>query len=191
MVTGHVAKNFDLRGIVTGLREALGLNAAQPLERGAPGLHPGRSGRTEMAGRVVATLGQIDPRVARMWELPAETFIAELDLAQLLAEIPSRPSAVQPPRYPAAIRDLAMVVEEARPYGDIEQAVVESAKGVVESVALRDVYRGPQVGEGKKSFAVRIVLRSPSGTLSEDDVDKAMRRIQGRLERGLGAVLRS
>ena len=82
-------------------------------------------------------------------------------------------------------------MEEARSYREIEQAVVESAKGVVESVALRDVYRGPQAGEGKKSFAVRIVLRSPSGTLSEDDVDKAMRRIQGRLERGLGAVLRS
>ena len=64
-------------------------------------------------------------------------------------------------------------------------------KGVVESIALRDVYRGPQVGEGKKSFAVRIVLRSSAATLSEEDVDKAMRRIQGRLERGLGAVLRT
>ncbi len=182
---------FDLRGIVAGLREAIGVPAAQVLERGAPGLHPGRSGRSEVDGRTVATLGQIDPRVAQKWELPAETFIAELDLTQLLAEMPARPSAVQPPRYPAAMRDLAIVVEEARSYREIEQAVVESAKGVVESVALRDVYRGPQAGEGKKSFAVRIVLRSPSGTLSEDDVDKAMRRIQGRLERGLGAVLRS
>jgi phenylalanyl-tRNA synthetase beta chain len=58
-------------------------------------------------------------------------------------------------------------------------------------VALRDVYRGAQAGEGKKSFAVRIVLRSPSGTLALEDVEKAMRRIQGRLERGLGAVLRT
>ncbi|MDQ2951964.1 MAG: hypothetical protein M3R54_06840, partial [Chloroflexota bacterium] len=181
----------DLRGIVAGLRQSLALKAAQPFERGAPGLHPGRSGHVDAGGRAVTTLGQVDPRVAEMWELPAETFIAELDLAQLLAESRAQPSAVQPPRYPAAIRDLAIVVEDARSYADIEQAVVESAKGVVESVALRDVYRGPQAGEGKKSFAVRIVLRSPSGTLSEEDVDKAMRRIQGRLERGMGAVLRS
>jgi phenylalanyl-tRNA synthetase beta chain len=182
---------LDLRGIVGGLRESLGLKAAPPLDRAAPGLHPGRSGHASIDGRVIVALGQVDPRVARLWELPAETFIAELDLAQLLAEIPARRTAVQPPRYPAAVRDLAIVVDEARPYAEIEQAVVESAKGLVESVALRDVYRGPQAGDGKKSFAVRIVLRSPSGTLSEDDVDKAMRRIQGRLERGMGAVLRS
>jgi phenylalanyl-tRNA synthetase beta chain len=126
-----------------------------------------------------------------MWNLPGDTFIAELDLAQLLAEVPARTSAAEPPRYPPAIRDLAIVVDEARPYGDVEQAILESAKGVVESVALRDVYRGAQAGEGKKSFAVRIVLRSVSGTLALEDVDKAMRRIQGRLERALGAVLRA
>ena len=67
----------------------------------------------------------------------------------------------------------------------------DAAKGTVESVAMRDLYRGQQAGAGKKSFAVRVVLRSASGTLSEEDVDKAMRRIQGRLERQLGAVLRS
>ena len=126
-----------------------------------------------------------------MWELPDETFIAEVDLAHLLSEIPARPSASVPPRYPSAIRDLAIVVDEARPYAEVARAITEAAKGVVESVSLRDVYRGAQAGEGKKSFAVRVVLRSETGTLSEEDVEKALRRIQGRLERGLGAVLRS
>ena len=180
----------DIRGLVGGLMTAVGVTTHLPLTAGALGLHPGRSLRRQLDGRDVIVSGQLDPRVAALWGLPETTFIAELDLAALLAIIGPR-WAVQPPRYPAAIRDLAIVVAEARLYGEIEQAVVESAKGVVESVALRDLYRGPQVGEGKKSFAVRIVLRSASGTLSEADVDKALRRIQGRLERGLGAVLRS
>jgi len=102
-----------------------------------------------------------------------------------------RRSAVVPPRYPPALRDLAIVVDEARAYAEIEQGILDAAKGTVESVALRDVYRGPQVGEGKKSFAVRIVLRGATATLTEEDVEKALRRVQGRLERGLGAVLRS
>jgi phenylalanyl-tRNA synthetase beta chain len=181
----------DMHGIIVGLREALHAPSAVAHERGAAGLHPGRSGRREVGGRIVALDGQVDPRVAAMWNLPHETFIAELDLAHLLAEIPARPAAAEPPQYPPAIRDLAIVVDEARPYREVEQAILESAKGVVESVALRDVYRGAQVGEGKKSFAVRIVLRSSSGTLALEDVEKAMRRIQGRLERGLGALLRS
>ena len=181
----------DIRGIIVELREALHATSAGTHERGVAGLHPGRSGRREVSGRIVALDGQVDPRVAAMWSLPDATFIAELDLAQLLAEIPARPAAAEPPRYPPAIRDLAIVVDEARPYGEVEQAILETAKGVVESVALRDVYRGAQAGEGKKSFAVRLVLRSVSGTLALEDVEKAMRRIQGRLERGLGAVLRS
>jgi phenylalanyl-tRNA synthetase beta chain len=181
----------DLRGVVVGLRDAIGAQARAPLGHGAPGLHPGRSERLEVDGRTVAVDGQVDPRVAAMWDLPESTFLAELDLHQLLAEIPRRPAAVVPPRYPPAIRDLAIVVDEGRPYAEVEQGIVEAAKGVVESVALRDIYRGAQVGDGKKSFAVRIVLRSASATLSEEDVERAMRRIQGRLERGLGAVLRS
>jgi phenylalanyl-tRNA synthetase beta chain len=181
----------DLRGIDSGLRESLHARPAGTFERGAPGLHPGQSLRREVGGRLVSLMGRVDPRVAALWNLPDETFIAEIDLAQLLAEIPARPVAVEPPRYPPAIRDLAVIVDESRPYGDVEQAIVESAKGLVESVALRDVYRGAQLGEGKKSFAVRIVLRSAAGTLAVEDVDKAMRRIQSRLERGLGAVLRS
>jgi phenylalanyl-tRNA synthetase beta chain len=181
----------DLSGIVVGLRDAIHAQTNAPAQTGAPGLHPGRSARTEVDGRTVALSGQLDPRVAAMWSLPDETFIAELDLAQLLAESSARRAAVEPPRYPPAIRDLAIMVPESLPYGDVERAILEAAKGVAESVALRDLYRGAQVGEGKKSFAVRIVLRSHDGTLSEEDVDRAMRRIQGRLERQMGATLRS
>ncbi|HUQ42641.1 MAG TPA: phenylalanine--tRNA ligase subunit beta [Candidatus Limnocylindrales bacterium] len=181
----------DLTGVVVGLREAIGARSTAPLRAGAPGLHPGRSAHVELDGRSALVQGQVDPRVAAFWDLPTETYLAELDLAQLLRDVPARPRAAEPPRYPPATRDLAIVVDESRPYAEVESAIVEAAKGVVESVALRDLYRGTQVGEGKKSFAVRIVLRSVTGTLGEDDVEKAMRRIQGRLERGLGAVLRS
>ena len=180
----------DVRGVVAALDDALHVTSSGTTMRGAPGMHPGRSERVEADGRTIAVLGQLDPRVAAKWELPEETFIAEVDLAALLAHAPARPAAEMPPRYPAAIRDLAVVVDEGRAYGDVERAIGEAAKGVAESVALRDVYRGPQIGPGKKSFAVRVVLRSPAGTLSDEDVDKAMRRIQGRLERQLGAILR-
>ncbi len=181
----------DLRAVVRALRDAIGAQTTLKREPGAPGLHPGRSSRLEIDGRIVAAGGQVDPRVAAKWELPEATYLVEFDLAQLLAEIPTRPAAIVPPRYPPAIRDLAIVVDESRTYGEVEQGISDAAKGTIESVALRDIYRGPQVGEGKKSFAVRIVLRSAAGTLSEEDVDKALRRIQGRLENVLGARLRS
>jgi phenylalanyl-tRNA synthetase beta chain len=134
--------------------------------------------------------GQLDPRVADLWELPAETFVAELDVAELQGRV-SPPQVVPPPRYPAANRDLAIVLDEAGPYAAVEEAVRAAGKSVVESVSLLDVYRGPQVGEGKKSFAVRLVLRSPDGTLTDADVDRVIKRIEGRLLHQLGATIRA
>jgi phenylalanyl-tRNA synthetase beta chain len=179
----------DVRGIVSGLHEALRLGHAGERLAGAPGLHPRRSYRIALEGRDVITVGQLDPRVAQAWDLPVATFLAELDVAALAADV-RRPQATVPPRYPAALRDLAVVVDEARPYADVAREIRTAAKGLVESVTLLDLYRGPQVGAGKKSLAVRIVLRSESGTLADADVDKAMRRIEGRLLHQVGATLR-
>src|SRR6266550_5488346 len=67
-------------------------------------------------------VGQLDPRVAEVWELPAETFIAEIDLATW-QESSRPPRVAAPPRFPAALRDLAVVVDEATPYGDVEREI--------------------------------------------------------------------
>jgi phenylalanyl-tRNA synthetase beta chain len=124
-----------------------------------------------------------------LWELPVASFIAELDVAALMAGV-APPHVAPPPRYPAATRDLAIVVDEATPYAAADEAIRAAGKALVESVTLLDVYRGPQVGAGKKSFAVRLVLRSPDGTLTDADVDRAVKRIEGRLLHQLGATIR-
>ena len=179
----------DLRGIVRGMHRALRLSGkGERVARGA-GLHPARSYRIVNGGREVITIGQLDPRVAVRWDLPAATFIAELDVAALAADT-EPPQAVVPPKYPSALRDLAIVVDEARAYEDVARELRTAAKGVVESLTLLDVYRGPQLGPGKKSLAVRVVLRSADATLAEADVEKAMKRIEGRLLHQLGATIR-
>ncbi len=179
----------DIRGIVLGIHRAVRLSGKGEKVAGAPGLHPARSYRITNEGRDVITIGQLDPRVAERWDLPASTYLAELDVAALAADV-EREQASMPPKYPAARRDLAIVVDESRPYGDVGREVRLAGKGVVESVTLLDLYRGPQVGVGKKSFAVRVVLRSADATLSEADVEKAMKRIEGRLLHQLGATIR-
>ena len=180
---------FDLKGVVVSLARSIGARRAEGREAGAPGLHPGRSERRSFGAAIVATWGQVDPRVAERWELPSNTFVAELDLATLLA-MREAPGAESPPRFPAALRDLAFVVDEALPYGDLAAEVRSAVKDVLESVTLLDVYRGPQVGPGKKSFALRLVLRSQTGTLTDADVEKVVRRIEGRALHKLGGTIR-
>lgn len=179
----------DIKGMVRALFRGIGARPQAEGRDGAPGLHPGRS-RVYAAGSLaVLAWGQLDPRVAARWDLPPATFIAEVDLASLLGA-EQQAVAAAPSRYPAALRDVAVVVERSRQYGDVERAVLEAAKGLVASVTLLDLYRGPQLGEGKKSFAMRLVLRSPDRTLSEADVEKTMKRIEGRLLHQLGATIR-
>ena len=79
---------------------------------------------------------------------------------------------------------------EATPYGRLE-AIRAAGKALVESVSLVDLYRGPQAGTGKKSFTVRLVLRSPDGTLTDADAERALKRIEGRLLHQLGATIRT
>ena len=180
---------WDMKSVISGVLAKLRTSGGEA-KPGAPGLHPGRAERQGSADRDVVTWGQLDPRVADLWELPGATFIAELDVAALLERV--APPHISPPsRYPAAIRDLALVLDQATPYGAVEEGIRTAGKGLVEAITLLDVYRGPQVGPGKKSFTVRLVLRSAEGTLTDADVDRAVKRIEGRLLHQLGATLRA
>jgi phenylalanyl-tRNA synthetase beta chain len=181
----------DILGMTRGLADALRLGPFDDqTRRPAAGLHPGRSMSLMHAGRTAFTLGQLDPRVAEMWELPPATFVAEIDLASMLSVL-RPPAAVAPPKYPAALRDLAFIVGEEVAWGDVRREIeATGAKAGLESVALRDLYRGPQAGEGKKSFAVRVVFRSAAGTLSDAEIDRAVGRIEGRLRHRFGAEMR-
>ncbi len=182
---------FDL-GDLAGVLDALGrlLRVAGRGEPApAPGFHPGRSRAFARDGRTVLAYGQLDPRVAARWDLPEHSYLAELDLELVRGEA-SAPVATVPPRFPAAYRDLAVVVDEKVPYGDLERELRAALKSGLEGIALLDLFRGPQAGEGKKSFAVRLTFRSADATLDDADLDRAMSRIVGRLRHALGADIR-
>ena len=179
----------DLKGMLAAMASDLNAGTFSGPSEPAPGMHPARSRVRLHDGRAALMIGQLDPRVAERWGVPAETYVAEVDLASLLAVI--RPRAARAPaRYPAALRDIAFVVNEDVTYASVRDEVTSSVKDILESVTLLDVYRGPQVGDGKKSFALRLVLRSASATLTDADVEKTMKRIEGRVLHRLGGTIR-
>jgi phenylalanyl-tRNA synthetase beta chain len=179
----------DLDGYVRGLSELLRVRNAPGEGIAAPGLHPGRSTGLANDGSTRLVAGQLDPRVAARWELPTETFVAEIDLAWWHAAS-APPRAAAPSRYPPALRDLAVAVDEAVSFGEVEREIRATAGAELESLSLLDVYQGPQIGPGKKSFAVRLTIRSAARTLLEADVDRLTRRVTGRLQRALSATIR-
>jgi phenylalanyl-tRNA synthetase beta chain len=154
-----------------------------------PGYEPGRSWALTLGGDVLGYCGQLVDAVTSAHGLESPVAYAEINLAPILA--PAPPKRADPlPRFPAVLQDLAVEVSAAIPAGELVAAIKDAGGALLESVTPFDDYRGPQVAEGNKSLALRLVFRSHEGTLSEEAVLPARRAVIEALELRFGARLR-
>jgi phenylalanyl-tRNA synthetase beta chain len=168
------------------LRHITGTDAR--VERGTfPSLHPGKTAALRCDDAVVGYVGVVDPRLARAYDVADTTALATLFVAALPPH--ATPKYVPPSKFPAVDRDLAVVVPLDVLAGDLVDAV--RTESLVRSATVFDEYCGPQVGEAKKSLALRIVLQSGEKTLTDEDADAAMARIVAALRERFGAEPRA
>lgn len=154
--------------------------------------HPGRCAEAKTVnGAKLGVLGQIHPLVAKEYGFGEEVFCAELDLAAICANANRKIEYTPLPKFPATTRDFSFVCDDSLEVGSIEQAMTAAGGKLVESVKLFDVYRGQQLGEGKKSVSLRVTLRAADRTLTVDEADKVSAKILGALEHKLGITLRA
>jgi phenylalanyl-tRNA synthetase beta chain len=133
--------------------------------------HPGRCAELSLPdGTLVGYAGELHPMVASSLDLPPRTVAGELDLDVLISATGTPVQAVALSTYPVAHTDVALVVDESIPAAQVESALRAGAGERLESVALFDIYRGAQTGEGKKSLAFRLTFRAPDRTLTTDEV---------------------
>src|SRR4051794_3856983 len=181
---------YAAKGLVEPLLGAVGLGFELELgER--PFLHPGRTA-TVLApgGGELGWIGELHPSVSRVWDLDGTVAAFELD-ADLIAELAPGPLPYRDvTSFPAVIQDLAVVVDEDVPAASVERAVRSGAGELLDRVELFDVYRGEQVGERRKSLALRLEFRSPERTLADEDVASARAAIEAALEE-IGGALRA
>ncbi len=187
---------YDLKGILTALCDGLRLPeiACEPAEH--PTFHPGKCARLTSRGETLGVFGELHPLVRDRYDWPAAyarlpILAADLDLDLILARIPALYPVAPVPEYPPVLEDLAVVVDEDLPAGRVAELIRQTGGKVVAEVRLFDVYRGEQIGAGKKSLAYRITYQAPDKTLSDRDVAGIRTRIVRRLEQELGATLRA
>ncbi|MBI1724845.1 MAG: phenylalanine--tRNA ligase subunit beta [Candidatus Tectomicrobia bacterium] len=184
---------FELKGAVERLGVLLGLPWLA-FEPGAEGgaFDPAASARIRVRGAEGGVIGAIRREVLEAWGLRQGAAAFELDLGVLLAQErpPRRFEAL--PRFPANLRDLAVVVPEGVAHREVEALIREAAGELLESSALFDVYRSAALARaGEKSLAYSLVFRHPERTLTDAEVNRAFGAIVERLARGLGARLRA
>ncbi|MCL2811891.1 MAG: phenylalanine--tRNA ligase subunit beta [Clostridia bacterium] len=180
---------YQLRDVLTELLRQFGV-ACRIVVGGQPYHHPGRSA-TLMAGDLpIATLGEVHPEVCDAFELPRRPLLAELNVELLFALERAVDKVAPLPRFPAVTRDLALVMDEQTPVGQVVEAIAEAGTSLLERVEVFDVYRGAQVGEGKKSVAFSLVFRHAERTLGDGDIGPVFEGIVRVCEERFGAMMR-
>jgi phenylalanyl-tRNA synthetase beta chain len=183
---------FDLKGRIEELLAGLQLGRASFSPAGSsPHLHPGKSAEVRIREQLVGTLGELHPMVKEHYEFgPAPVLVAEFDVA-LLRSLKPRAEIVPVPEYPPVLEDIALILDQDVPASRVEELIREAGGDAITNVRLFDIYRGEQVGEGKKSLAYRLTYQAPDRTLTDAEAAAIRNRIVKRLEHELGATLRS
>lgn len=168
---------FSVRGALEAILRACGITCE--VEAGADVYyHPGRCARLTRGGVVFARLGEVHPAVRERFDMPKRAVVAELNLQTLLTYAKPMGEMKPLPRFPAMQRDLALVMEESVAVGPLMTAMRKAAGSLLESIEMFDVYRGIQVGLGKKSIAFSLTFRAADRTLTNEEVQKAMDKVQ-------------
>ena len=153
--------------------------------------HPGRCAAVKVAGTdvVLGHAGELHPQVLEALNLPARTCAMELDVTAMPLE-EKFPAPVLS-SFPALHQDIALVVDEDVPAERVRATVEEGAGELIESVELFDIFRGEQLGEGKKSLAFQLLFRAADRTLTDEEVNEHRTAAAELAKQRLGAEMRA
>ncbi len=184
------ADYFDLKGIVEDAVEALGVEGLDFVPAQRPFLAPGRSAAVVLGESEAGFLGLLHPSVASDFGLDQEVFVCEFDSDPVIGRADPERAYVPVGRFPNVKVDIAVVVDEPVEARLVEKEIAAEAGDLLRSVRLFDVYRGPQVPDGRKSLAYALEFGSAEGTLTDEMAHARMDMVIDALKRRFGAAIR-
>jgi phenylalanyl-tRNA synthetase beta chain len=182
---------FDVKGAVEQVGAALGVEVS--LQTADPSyLVAGRAARVHAGDRAVGVVGQLSPAVADRRGIPRDdVYVLELDLDAMATAAPTGATRVMPlPRYPAIVRDVSLLVDDALSAAAVRDTIRRAAPGTLVSVREFDRYQGRGVPAGKVSVSLRLTFRADDRTLTDDDASAAVTAIVAAAQREFGAEQR-
>lgn len=183
---------FTMKGVVEEMFEALGMmkKVHYNPDCNRPYLHPGRKADIVYEGVVLGYVGELHPDVADNYKIGERTYVAVLDMPNVIPFADFGRKYTGLAKYPATNRDISMVVPKEILVGQIEDIIAQRGGKILENYNLFDIYEGAQIKEGFKSVAYSITFRAKDHTLTDDEVNAAMKKILNGLQ-SMGIELRA
>lgn len=153
------------------------------------GMHPGKTAALLVDGQEVAYFGAADPRIMRVYDIRVPLYLASMYLERLADR--RVPQFAPPSRFPSTSRDLALILDLDVDAKTVERTLANAIGTLCKSARVFDEYRGPQVGQGKKSLAARVVLQREDETITDGQADAAVARALAAVQNELHATIRS
>lgn len=175
---------FTMKGVVEEFFYKVGMTkkAEYDPKSGRPYLHPGRQANIVYDGKVIGYLGEVHPIVAANYNIKDRVYVAVIDMPSIMDETTFDRKYEGIAKFPAATRDISMVVPKEILAGDIEKVFDGKGGAYLESYTLFDIYEGAQIKPGYKSIAYSLTFRAKDKNLEEADLSGAMNRIVKALE---------
>jgi phenylalanyl-tRNA synthetase beta chain len=181
----------DIKGVVEDMLAALQIEGLSYSRADHPAFHPGKSARVMQGDQQLGVFGELHPLVQGQYDLGEKAIqIGTFNMDVLLEVIPERFDSMAVPNFPPVIEDVAFIVAEELPAGELEAMIRQTGGKLLVDVKLFDIYRAEQIGKEKKSLAYTLTYQHPERTLTDKEVAKIRNKIVKRLEREMNAKLR-
>jgi phenylalanyl-tRNA synthetase beta chain len=182
---------FQLKGIVFGLLERLGF-AGQLQEKELKNQLFADGQSIELHKKTIAECGWATPEQLQSFGIKNPVYYAIIQWDQLL-DILNRVKIEysELPKSFAIRRDFSLLLDKHVNFADLRQTAMQADKKLLKSVGLFDVYEGKNLDAGKKSYALSFILQDGDRTLTDQEIDSCMSKIQANLEKECGATLRN
>ena len=182
---------YTMKGVIEEFLYKVGMRKKPEYDpnAGRPYLHPGRQANVVYDGTVIGYLGEVHPTVAANYNMKDRVYIAVIDMLEIVSRATFDRKYEGIAKFPAATRDISMLVPKEILAGDIEKVFDEKGGKNLESYQLFDIYEGAQIRGGYKSVAYSLVFRAKDRNLEEADISGAMDKILKALE-NMGIELR-
>ncbi len=181
---------FSVKGILENVFAKFGVAEQITYEKSnLKDLHPGRSAAIFLGEEQIGFIGQVHPKVAKAYDLP-ETYVAEVNLAALLAAQVAPLVYQTVSKFPAVKRDIALLVADTVTNRELMTVIKDSAGKYLTDITLFDVYQGQNIEDGHKSMAYSLTFVNPEATLTDETINKAMEKVTKALTEKLNAVIR-
>ena len=141
--------------------------------------------------KTVATIGMLKPAVCKKFGIKQEVFFADVDWDLIMRMLPTKSVRYEEiSKYPEVRRDLALILDKDVSFAQIEHIAMQTEKKLLKSVSLFDVYQSDKLPEGKKQYAIALILQDKEKTLTDKQIDAIVQKLLKAFEQKVGATLR-